>query len=56
MPNNGNELTVRLEPARRQFFQWHFVEKLQIVEIKDKMDQLTRDLKIAGYDFDFVAE
>ena len=51
-----NELTARLEPARRQFFQWHFVEERQIVEVKEKMDQLTRDLKIAGYAFDFVAE
>ena len=56
MPFKMSEVAVRLEPARRQFFQWHFIENLRIAEVMIKMDQLTRDLKTAGYAFDFVAE
>lgn len=40
--------TKKLERARRQFFQLHFVEKLRISEIKEKMDVLSRD---TGEDF-----
>ena len=56
MPGPPTELSSRLEPARRQFFQWHLVEKRKIPEVKAKMDKLTKDLRIAGYDFDFIAE
>ncbi|KAL9063895.1 MAG: hypothetical protein Q9161_009210 [Pseudevernia consocians] len=56
MPGIHTELTSRLEISRRQFFQWHLVEKRQILEVKAKMDELTRVLKLAGYDYNFVAD
>ncbi|CAD6585699.1 MAG: hypothetical protein ASARMPREDX12_002095 [Alectoria sarmentosa] len=54
-PGTQTELTLRLEISRRQFFQWHFVEKRRIPEVKQKMDELTRALTLAGYDYDFIA-
>ena len=56
MPGNQTELTARLEISKRQFFQWHFVEKCSIPEVKERMDELTQALISANYDFDFVAE
>lgn len=56
MPGNQTELTSRLEISRRQFYQWHLVEKLQMPEVKAKMDELTRVLRLAGSDHNFIAE
>ena len=56
MPGAQTELTARLEISRRQFFQWHFVEKLHMPVVQEKMEQLTRALVLAGYDYNFVAE
>ena len=49
-------LERRLHPCKRQFFQWYFVERLSIPEVKRKMDELTRALQLAGYDYNFEAE
>ena len=56
MPGPRTELTVRLEPSSRQFFQWVFREKRPIAEIKQKMDELTQALVESGRDYNFVAE
>ena len=56
MPGIHTELTSRLEISRRQFFQWHLVEKRPIFEVKAKMDELTGVLESAGYDYNFRAE
>ncbi|CAF9918032.1 MAG: hypothetical protein ALECFALPRED_000471 [Alectoria fallacina] len=56
MPGTHTELTRRLEVSRRQFFQWHFIEKRRIREVKQKMDELTRALALADNNYDFIAE
>lgn len=56
MPGKETELTARLKPSRRQFFQWHLKEKFSLRNVKDKMDELTKALNAAGYDYNFVAE
>ena len=51
------DLTQRLEPSIRQFYQWHFVEKRSISEVKERMDGLTQALHRAGHSqFNFIAE
>ena len=56
MPGKQTALTARLEPSKRQFFQWHKVEQRALSEVKIKMDELTEALTAAGYDYNFVAE
>ncbi|MCJ1272802.1 hypothetical protein MMC21_000591 [Puttea exsequens] len=51
MPGPRNPDNIKLEDARRQFFQWHIVENRPISEVKQKMDLLSQEL-----DKDFVAE
>lgn len=56
MPGTPTELTLKLEISRRQFFQWHLIERRPIREVKERMDQLTKALNDAGYGYSFVAE
>lgn len=56
MPGAQTELTRRLEISRRQFFQWHLVERLHLPDVKKRMDELTNALVDADYHFNFVAE
>lgn len=56
MPGAQTELTRKLEMSRRQFFQWHLVEKRHISEVKKRMDELTKALVDTDYDYDFVAK
>lgn len=52
MAENGKELSKRLEPARRQFHQWHYREGEPIRRVKEMMDELSYHLgKISDYDF-----
>lgn len=52
MPGPRKPETIRLEPARRQIFQWHFRENLPLPVVKQKMDQLSHELvKINGESF-----
>lgn len=56
MPGKETELTARLKPSQRQFFQWHLIEKHSLRTVKDNMDKLTKALNAAGYSYNFVAE
>ncbi|KAK0509082.1 hypothetical protein JMJ35_008453 [Cladonia borealis] len=55
MAESKKELSKRLEPSRRQFFQWHYREGEPIRRIKEKMDELSYHLKETS-DFDFRAD
>ena len=52
MAESGKELSRRLDPAKRQFFQWHYREGEPIRRVKEMMDELSYHLgKISDYDF-----
>ena len=52
MPGPRTPQTLKLEPTRRQFFQWYFVERMTITEVKERMDELSKYLnRPAGEDF-----
>lgn len=48
MPGPTKPDTIKLERARRQFFQFHIVENEPILRVKELMDDLSND---AGEDF-----
>ena len=46
-------MTKRLEPAKRQFFVWFYLEKRKIKWIKQEMDRLSLALRdITGNNFE----
>lgn len=52
MPGPRKPETIRVQPDRRQVFQWHFREKLPLRILKQKMDQLSLELvELTGEDF-----
>ncbi|KAL2041938.1 hypothetical protein N7G274_005126 [Stereocaulon virgatum] len=52
MPGPRTPHTLKLEPTKRQFFQWYFVERMTITEVKERMDELSKYLnRPAGEDF-----
>ena len=55
MAESKKELSKRLEPSRKPFFQRHHREGEPIRRVKEKMDELSYHLKETS-DFDFRAE
>ena len=55
MAESRKELSKRLEPSKRQFFQWHYREGQPIRRVKEMMDELSDHLRTTS-DYDFRAE
>ncbi|KAL2049023.1 hypothetical protein ABVK25_010694 [Lepraria finkii] len=52
MPGPRKPKTKALERSRRQFFQWYFVERLTLLDVKERMDKLSEVLRrVTGDDF-----
>lgn len=52
MPGPRKPKTKALERSRKQFFQWYFVERLTLLDVKERMDKLSEVLRrVTGDDF-----